>query len=373
MRRHYGILAILAIALSALTTAMAQNQQPCCRFRVVHNFRLCLPQGCQPQVTWTWNTLAAVWDLNNLPPIINTNSGTQTYSVPSNDTQSTQAVITVGNQTCANAFASAGFNINWITGTNCVQGTHYADGSACAFCRMHGANAGANSHITIACPSMTQGTVVWQPFLQDFVGSECSTQMYDPVIVRATDPSGQPQNIELFSLRGRGFQWQGQDVDGDGWYDDARIKGNEPRKVGHVTLLKGRTDGAVSRLRLAWDDNGIITESEATGEFADIQLPQVGEPLPDEGVRVPATFELPFALPDGWSVESIEMGGGGVAGQDIPRTPGDVNGDGCVDDADLLQVLFAFGGEGGEADVNGDGIVDDADLLIVLFNFGAGC
>jgi hypothetical protein len=54
---------------------------------------------------------------------------------------------------------------------------------------------------------------------------------------------------------------------------------------------------------------------------------------------------------------------------------GDVNGDGCVDDADLLQVLFAFGqtGSGLPEDVNGDGTVDDADLLTVLFNFGQGC
>jgi len=54
---------------------------------------------------------------------------------------------------------------------------------------------------------------------------------------------------------------------------------------------------------------------------------------------------------------------------------GDVDGSGCVDDADLLAVLFAFGcstGCGAE-DVNGDGTVDDADLLIVLFNFGQGC
>jgi len=52
---------------------------------------------------------------------------------------------------------------------------------------------------------------------------------------------------------------------------------------------------------------------------------------------------------------------------------GDVNGDGCVDDADLLIVLFNFGNAGGQGDVNGDNIVDDADLLIVLFNFGSGC
>jgi hypothetical protein len=51
---------------------------------------------------------------------------------------------------------------------------------------------------------------------------------------------------------------------------------------------------------------------------------------------------------------------------------GDVNDDGCVDDADLLQVLFAFGCSSGcgAEDVNGDGTVDDADLLTVLFNFG---
>jgi hypothetical protein len=52
---------------------------------------------------------------------------------------------------------------------------------------------------------------------------------------------------------------------------------------------------------------------------------------------------------------------------------GDVNDDDCIDDADLLQVLFAFGGNDPNADLNLDGIVDDADLLLVLFNFGAGC
>lgn len=55
---------------------------------------------------------------------------------------------------------------------------------------------------------------------------------------------------------------------------------------------------------------------------------------------------------------------------------GDVDSNGCVDDADLLSVLFAFGQTGnaiGRADVNCDGVVDDADLLSVLFSFGQGC
>ena len=68
------------------------------------------------------------------------------------------------------------------------------------------------------------------------------------------------------------------------------------------------------------------------------------------------------------------MGGDGESGN-TPPTPGDVNGDGCVDDADLLAVLFAFGqtGSGLPEDVNVDGVVDDADLLTVLFAFGQGC
>lgn len=55
---------------------------------------------------------------------------------------------------------------------------------------------------------------------------------------------------------------------------------------------------------------------------------------------------------------------------------GDVDSNGCVDDADLLAVLFAFGQSGqnlGRVDINCDETVDDADLLLVLFNFGSGC
>lgn len=52
---------------------------------------------------------------------------------------------------------------------------------------------------------------------------------------------------------------------------------------------------------------------------------------------------------------------------------GDVNRDGCVDDADLLAVLFAFATSDGEADLNCDGSVDNADLEIVLSAFGQNC
>lgn len=53
----------------------------------------------------------------------------------------------------------------------------------------------------------------------------------------------------------------------------------------------------------------------------------------------------------------------------------DTNGDGCVDDMDLLAVLFGFGASGSAqgADVNRDGVVDDRDLWQVLVDYGWGC
>jgi WD40 repeat protein len=63
----------------------------------------------------------------------------------------------------------------------------------------------------------------------------------------------------------------------------------------------------------------------------------------------------------------------------VARNPfwrrGDANGDGCVDDADLLLVLWAFGcSEGcGVEELTDDSRVDNADLLEVLLNFGSGC
>lgn len=67
---------------------------------------------------------------------------------------------------------------------------------------------------------------------------------------------------------------------------------------------------------------------------------------------------------------SLNLQGATLANWEF-TTAGDVNNDDIIDDADLLQILFAFGSNNFEADVNGDGVVDDADLLLVLFNFGA--
>jgi hypothetical protein len=71
--------------------------------------------------------------------------------------------------------------------------------------------------------------------------------------------------------------------------------------------------------------------------------------------------------------QTLAVGSSGIVTANWSLINGDANRDNQIDDADLLQVLFAFGQTGANlpADCNGDGAVDDADLLIVLFNFGA--
>jgi Ca2+-binding EF-hand superfamily protein len=84
-------------------------------------------------------------------------------------------------------------------------------------------------------------------------------------------------------------------------------------------------------------------------------------------VRARADKYLPIVL------SNISIAAQGFAYLNLNfETLGDVNGDGAIDDADLLAILFAFGSTDPDADLNHDGAVDDADLLIVLFNFGAG-
>jgi hypothetical protein len=74
-----------------------------------------------------------------------------------------------------------------------------------------------------------------------------------------------------------------------------------------------------------------------------------------------------------WSPESPAGRCAGDLPDVIELNLADVDGSGCVDERDLLEVLLAIGGVWGAADVNWDGRVDDADILLVLENFGFGC
>ena len=56
-----------------------------------------------------------------------------------------------------------------------------------------------------------------------------------------------------------------------------------------------------------------------------------------------------------------------------PPCPGDINGDGVIDTADLGLLIGGFGTGDVAADINSDGIVDTADLGILIGAFGSVC
>lgn len=110
------------------------------------------------------------------------------------------------------------------------------------------------------------------------------------------------------------------------------------------------------------DENGLLTFSE--------NLPGTSAPV---GSFITVTASARHALPPGfffWETSEFSR----CVPVITPCREGDVNCDGCVDDGDLLAVLFAFGQTCNcPEDLNNDGTVDDADLLLVLFHFGEGC
>ncbi|TVQ58859.1 MAG: hypothetical protein EA379_12555, partial [Phycisphaerales bacterium] len=73
----------------------------------------------------------------------------------------------------------------------------------------------------------------------------------------------------------------------------------------------------------------------------------------------------------GWNIDDVGI----RAFAPLPPCPGDANGDGVVDFADLSLVLGSFGATGDSlpGDVNGDGVIDFADLSLVLGAFGTDC
>ena len=50
--------------------------------------------------------------------------------------------------------------------------------------------------------------------------------------------------------------------------------------------------------------------------------------------------------------------------------PGDLDGSGAVDFADILAILSAWGNAGGPEDLDGSGAVDFGDILVVLATWG---
>ncbi|TVQ60892.1 MAG: hypothetical protein EA379_07350 [Phycisphaerales bacterium] len=140
----------------------------------------------------------------------------------------------------------------------------------------------------------------------------------------------------------------------------------------------GLLAGAASKPGVQW----LSIQEEPVGAFDAFQQPAVGPPAytrmfglfeidQEKGsVRVRAYDASRYDSP-----EDRMLFDGEYFAAAAPLCPGDTNGDGVIDFADLATVLGAFGdqGEGLPADVNNDGVVDFGDLSIVLAQWGVEC
>ncbi len=90
-----------------------------------------------------------------------------------------------------------------------------------------------------------------------------------------------------------------------------------------------------------------------------------GTPVGPHDIKVRLRNSLPATVPN----VHIETDSPGYV--HVVLGNGDLNGDGVVDDEDLLTILMAFDTWNPDLDLTGDAYVDDQDLLIVLFNFGS--
>ncbi|MCA9285010.1 MAG: hypothetical protein KDA22_07345 [Phycisphaerales bacterium] len=119
---------------------------------------------------------------------------------------------------------------------------------------------------------------------------------------------------------------------------------------------------AASDQYLVTTDNGSLMVIDAAGADAAIvdEIPISGS-APDFRYSVPLALGLASSpgVPDGLDLVSFGA----------PSIPGDLDGDGDVDGADLGLLLAAWGGRG-PADLDGNGIVDGADLGILLASWG---
>ena len=129
-----------------------------------------------------------------------------------------------------------------------------------------------------------------------------------------------------------------------------------------------------------WDDTGSSTPDDDTWIDGDYHL-QPGSPCIDAASTDVTDTDIegnprPLCWPSHGPGDPGRIYDAGAC-EAVPQR-GDVNGDACVNVADLLMVRDALGRSGSDiippgSDANSDGIVNVADLLIVRDHLGLGC
>ena len=141
------------------------------------------------------------------------------------------------------------------------------------------------------------------------------------------------------------------------------------------------------RINTASTDDELVFTLTSLSTSVTTELDRLALSAADAGF-VTRTTPLPPALTSGAYTLTVSIDGGitGVESQvdldniDITISapgcepcPGDLNGDGIIDTADLGVLLGAFGSADPISDINADGVVDTADLGILLGAFGILC
>lgn len=120
----------------------------------------------------------------------------------------------------------------------------------------------------------------------------------------------------------------------------------------------------------------IAVSEEDTGPFTEPVLDAVPFDLPTVLPPGEVAGVLFTATPESVSTAiTLSVGLTAAGPQDVPQVPGDANGDGAVDFADVLVVLSTFGpcdaGLPCPGDLNDDESVNFTDILVVLSNWTA--